>query len=861
MVRQRLVFFLVFVGTISATAELPAVRGYTVPAETTVPYTYCIGYLPDPESDSFLNPLASSPPDLYHIGYHIPFKGALGPTYGHELFTDDILTPDEIPREIERIERVIAKIRAAGVGRLIPYVYTMAFFGHPDKRTGFFNFYDRWDEYREFGLGPKPAADPSLWSQVRGPQPLGGGPPDALHYNPCINHPAWSEFLDLVVRQLAAVGYDGMFFDVNTQYCYCPHCQEKFDVYLLEKYGRRGLEEHFGTSDHRELDISTIYRDFERTILDAFRVRLNELLSGDLGPILGLKESEGVSLDDDWRLLRCYMQDSAGEFPPADGFREYLVNRFGSERAAELPESKRDSFIQEVLRHEFRGFLKSPRLAGLLEERFGSSDVLRRCCSKPRDLLLWVETQRFWSGSMASCHARLKKVGQVVFEEQGRDDNFYTVANLGPMSTVDALNKRRVDAIDLVHWAPMSDMQMFEEMQQPGSLKSGVILSNIFAFKWAMAAGTRAGPLLYGVTDDRAADLAEAEVAAGGGGAFIQGGLAAPESRKRWKQFFTEHGDLWDEGISYARVGVLFWSDQVYYEYPEHFSAVHALVRILSETQTPFDLITEEGTGQLGRYDVVIAPRLPYLDDRQIAVLVDYAEQGGNLVIIDPFGTKDKHCRARTELSLDNGQSDAYGFRHVPCDGGRILRLDPELVPKRRSDFHCLMEERSNAFIPMREYLNGARQADLENGVDLGLRFVTRLEKSLETTLRWCPSNTDAGVYVHPYRLPRREDRSDRVVVHLVNYRLPIRRGEGVDEEDTSQWFDSTKTGDPSAAVDLRITVPLPPRSEVKGVATLSPTDETSPVSWEILNGSIAVTVPRLEIYQTLTIDLELDSP
>jgi hypothetical protein len=165
----------------------PVVKGFTIPVKTSVPFTYCIDYTKIPDVPSNLNRLRDSPPDLYHIGYHIPFKAALGPTYGHELYTNDILKPEDIGREVDRVQTLIQRIKNTGVDFLIPYVYTMAFFGLPDQRTGFFNFYDHWDDYREFGLGPKPPADPSLWSQVRRPDQLGGGPPGILHYEPCIN--------------------------------------------------------------------------------------------------------------------------------------------------------------------------------------------------------------------------------------------------------------------------------------------------------------------------------------------------------------------------------------------------------------------------------------------------------------------------------------------------------------------------------------------------------------------------------------------------------------------------------------------------------------------------------------------------
>jgi len=394
----RLVPGLALVWAVSARAAgPPAVRGFSVPARTSVPFTYCMDYRPDPGKESFLKNLKASPPDLLHLFYNIPFKGALGPTYGHELFTDDILSPDQVPREVKRIQGIIKNLRAAGVRRLIPYVYTTAFFGHPDKRTGFFHFFDRWDEYRDFGLGPKPLADPTLWSQVPGPRPLGGGPPDVLHYESCINHPGRLDYLDLVVRQIAEVGYDGMFFDVNTQYCYCPHCQEKFDIYLLAKYGRKGLEEAFGTSDHRELNIPTIYRDFEHFILEAFKTYLADVWEKrNLQATLGMEDTSEVKLDNDWRLLRCYMQDSRGEYPPRNGLTSYLRARYGAERADAVPAAKRGPFIQTVLRHVFREFLESSELAGQLEAHFGSSDIKRRCLSEPGKLLLWVEAQRFW---------------------------------------------------------------------------------------------------------------------------------------------------------------------------------------------------------------------------------------------------------------------------------------------------------------------------------------------------------------------------------------------------------------------------------------------------------------------------------
>ncbi len=852
---MRLISAVLCVSGAAGMEHAPAVEGFQVPATAAPPFTYCIWYLPDPQAGSFLEDVAASPPDLFHIGYHIPFKGHLGPTYGHELWTNDILPPEEVPREAERVQGLVVKMHEAGVTTFIPYVYTMAFFGRPDERTGFFNFYDHWDAYRSFGLGPKPAADPALWSQVRGPNQLGGGPPGILHYEPCVNHPGWSDYLDLVVRQLASAGYDGMFFDVNTLYCYCPHCEEKFDIYLLRKYGRDALRTCFGTDDHRALNLSTVYRDFETCILEGFpRFLESRWDSENLADTLDRKTPDGLALDEDWRLLRCYMQHSAAEYPPSAGFDAYLRRCFGGVAASAIPEGAREAFSQTVLRRQFRAYLESPELAATLMERFGSADIPRRCCGAPREMLLWVETQRFWCDSIAALFARLKGVGGAVLRDQGRDTGFYTVANLGAMATLDAFNKRRVDGINLVQWAPDADLMMFEEMQQPGVLENGVILSNALAFRWAMGAGTRGGTLLYKVADDTAADLANAEAAAGGGGAFLQSGLDAPESRKRWKRFFAEHAGLWRGGVSCARMALLFYSDQVFYEHPEHLALVHRLSRVFGEAQIPYDIVTERDSRDLRDYETVFAPALRYLSGDQIARLLAFAESGGRLVAVGPLGTEDVHARPRDPAPLD-ALGVASGFQAAPHGSGAILRLADADVPARASDFWCLMEERSLDIEKTRDCLVEARAKDLETGADLGAGFVARLEQALGLRLRWCPAETSPCVYLHAYRVPQQDGKPPRIVVHALNYNVPVLSDTPADGNSNGGWNIRTHAGEPLRAEQVAITVPLPDGYQVSSVETRSPVDTAEPVSFLPTSRSVTVTIPALRLYQAIIIN------
>jgi len=836
---------------------IPVVENFTVPAKTTTPLTYCLDYTSTPDTATYLENLKSSPPDLLHLSYHIPFKAHLGPTYGYNLYSNDILAPQEISREIERVQKLTQNIHNCGIGTLIPYVYTMAFFGVADERSGFFNFYDHWDDYSQFGLGSKPKADPTLWQQLRQSAQLGGGPPGILHYEPCINHPAWSDFLDLVVRELAKVGYDGMFFDVNTLYCYCPHCQEKFDIYLLNKYGRDGLLNIFGTADHRLLNIPTIYRDFEKAILGEFKSYLASNEALETNRLMGiLIDTSVVHLENDWRLLRCFMQNSVSEFPPGADFDQYLHEKFGNNRGDEIQEAKEEDYIQTILRYHFYNYLQSTELATLLKTRFGSADIKQRCRGNPRDMLLWVEAQRFSCRSMAEQFARLKNQGRMILNKQGRGTDFYTVANIGPMSTLDGVNKRRVVGIDMVHWAPMADMQLLEEMNQVGILESGVILSNIFAFKCALASGTRAGSLLYKVGDDQAADLAEAEVAAAGGGAFIQPGTGNPESRHRWKEFFTENAALWQNGNSWSEVGLLFWSDQVFYENTDHLATTRALVHILSENQVPFDIIVEENLAGIGAYRLLIAPELRYLDSVQIEILSSYTKKGGNLVIIGPFGTEDKYARKQDLNLLKRPAANGRKTGVVKHGQGSILWLDGDDIPNRQSDFWALMEERGNNFVLAQDYLNTARKNDIANNVDLGASFIADVEEAIKLSLSWCPKETDDGVYIHAYHLPPEGSEKERIILHAVNYHLPIQLEKRARENEDPTWGNQTRAGDVVEIGNLNIRVPLPSGKKITNITVKSPTDKNQQVIWTQEGNRGKLVLESLQIYQAIIVEI-----
>ena len=126
---------------------------------------------------------------------------------------------------------------------MIPYICNQTMAGDPEKRAGFWKFYDSWDDYRGFGLPPRPATDPIEWLQR--------DPDGNIHYNyrwahqafrperrfaPCPNNEHWSAWLEFVVDQMAQCGYDGVFVDNNILHCYCSYCRREFRRFLGSRY-------------------------------------------------------------------------------------------------------------------------------------------------------------------------------------------------------------------------------------------------------------------------------------------------------------------------------------------------------------------------------------------------------------------------------------------------------------------------------------------------------------------------------------------------------------------------------------------------------------------------------------------------
>ncbi len=246
---------------------------------TRPPITYVLdygqGHLDSPE---YIAAVAASPPTLLHLGKDVVMSHNWGPIAGVGGENqaggkgDAIrrLTPAETRERFRRLEEMVDGLHAAGVRWVMPYICSITLGGSHIRRTGFWEFYDHWDEYLEFGLPPRPELDPADWMQ-RNPdgsmKSTYGVRPDVdefyppyepnMRYAACVNNPGWRTWIDAVARLVAAVGYDGAFIDNGgTQQCYCRFCQAKYQDWLRERYVDEEIPLLFGVGAGEQVPLA-----------------------------------------------------------------------------------------------------------------------------------------------------------------------------------------------------------------------------------------------------------------------------------------------------------------------------------------------------------------------------------------------------------------------------------------------------------------------------------------------------------------------------------------------------------------------------------------------------------------------------
>lgn len=629
---RRSLFLLSLAGRARSGAA-PA-EGQLEPAErgrTSLPATYIIDYATNHLKDrGFVSRVAQAPPQLLHLGHDVPFTGHWGPRAVPLPVKDESqyrqLTPEETRARFRGLKDMVRDLHRAGVDLIFPYIDSQQMGGDLEKRLGFWEFYDAWDKYRAFGIPRRPADDPAEWLQHDPDGRIHFNNPAAypsyepqFFYAPCPNNRHWRKWLEFVVRDIARTGCDGVFVDDNIIHCYCRDCRENFPRYLRSRYRPEELRSAFGTGEVQ------LHSEADKTWWAKKRPEFLEFLASRYKP--GELEKR---------------------FKIADYTTPSNLDRIGY------------GFLDGRAR-EFIAHLQEKYSAEERRRRFGAPDLRLLGIEKPQDRLRWYETQRFWAWSIADLLLQLKRA---VAPE---NPDFVFFPNWGSMQTVGAVDGRRQHGKNVAEWKRGADWMMFEEDYEkgmPGRDDSGGFTAHGAQYKFSLASGARPVVLFAGAHGEANIELAHAEVAAGGCGAFVQSGYEFPEVRRGFRKLYERRPDLFAGYESVAPVALAYFYNQAHFENREHLREVYRLHPALAGKHVLFDFLTEETLDRLRQYRVVILPSVLYLSRAEERAIAKWAAAGGRLIVPGERPRFHEDATPRDTPAFANASADlaaAYG--------------------------------------------------------------------------------------------------------------------------------------------------------------------------------------------------------
>jgi len=468
------------------------------------------------------------------------------------------------------------------------------------------------------------------------------------------------------------------------------------------------------------------------------------------------------------------------------------------------------------------------RLAGTQEQQVTS----------PGERLRRAETFLFWQHSVASF------LGEIRRTSQQSNPDFLTVPNWGAISRVGGAAARARSGKSVAVWRDACDYQMFEEDHPAGFFGEGDVFGHLPQYLHALALGVRPVILTY-ATSPRQFELGYAECAAGGGGAFVQAGLAFPEIRRKWRTYYTAHRDLYEAYRLVAPVGLVVSFDELRLGNDAHLLASYALMRTLMGRHVPFAIVPGErlATHPLHDHQVVVVPDVRCLPSQAIAALRDYVSRGGSLLTLGNCGTLDSLGKPRAAGSLaDLGILSASTEPHASHNGaGRIAHATAlsELVPARDIALIRALDTREAATFHAR-LRRLPPLPDAHPETDRLYRWLCALaERPL--TIVGTSDRRDTRTVIYQ----RFQDDRGSLCAHAVRYSVAL---------DTSK-----APSTPSTPLELQL--PLPDGWTVSRATVHGPARSSAIIPVDVANGIARCRLPAFEFYALLNAELQRTSP
>ena len=372
--------------------------------------------------------------------------------------------------------------------------------------------------------------------------------------------------------------------------------------------------------------------------------------------------------------------------------------------------------------------------------------------------LQYAESIRYWFDTTAEHIEALQQAGRRF------NPRFFIIPNWGSISRPMGLIGRESEGKSLESWSRATRLIMLEESYGPGRLATGVVHDFALPLKQCLALGVRPALLPY-LPGRLQAELALAEITAGGGGAYVETSSTPAELRKAYQAFYDQHADLLRGLRPWSQVALLYDTDEVHFEHDEHIRDAMRMARALLDAHVQFDVILKKDLTQnaLSRYETVVIPNVSSLSDAACQTLLDWVKNGGRLLATGEIATHDDMGLMRPRHAwglrpyilrgmVENDREVEKGSIQYTADLAR-------LVPATPMDVEMLMDIMSDG---IEETMTQLKQqpAMLESVIHpIWKKFVSRYEEAHFFT------DASPEIRIHVYQ---RDD--GLLILHLVHY-------------------------------------------------------------------------------------------
>jgi hypothetical protein len=265
--------------------------------------------------------------------------------------------------------------------------------------------------------------------------------------------------------------------------------------------------------------------------------------------------------------------------------------------------------------------------------------------------------------------------------------------------------------------------------------------------------------------------------------------------------------------------------------YSDEFSYFNPASRMLADDGIAHVMTVERDFNpvELANYEVLILPYVPLMSDRQIAIIEDYVQNGGGLVMMGLCASKNEHGLPRRVP----GFSDLFGFDRMSVPGvvtqkeigeGRIvyIPLNPLFVGRGDTRRTPLPDDQ-------KMYGRGEFPAQIAPAFS-----------ALAKATKWAADGALSGELTAPAMVEFTTMRQDDLqLVHFVNYKVTLQ-------------------GAVTPAQNVRAKITLPSGKEVRKLTAGSPKWDTREIDYTKNNEGgvsfIEFSVPTFEIYSLATI-------